>query len=185
MKTINLDTILDIASRQISVAGVDCILIGGFAVNYHGYTRNTLDVDFMIVAEQLEAVKRIMMRAGFTNIVVEENVAFFSAPGSPLRVDFLRIDHNTMRELLANVINATVHGYEVKVPSLKDLLAMKVFALSQDVDRRMGKDLADIAYLSVLHDLDLESDIRPLCGKFGNARTYDLIRNQVEALSTV
>jgi hypothetical protein len=62
---------------------------------------------------------------------------------------------------------------------------MKVFALSQDVDRRMGKDLADIAYLSVLHDLDLESDIRPLCGKFGNARTYDLIRNQVEALSTV
>jgi len=52
----NLETILDVASRQLSAAGVDCILIGGFAVNYHGYTRNTLDVDFMIVRGQVEAL---------------------------------------------------------------------------------------------------------------------------------
>jgi len=52
----NLETILDVASRQLSAAGVDCILIGGFAVNYHGYTRNTLDVDFMIVRRQVEAL---------------------------------------------------------------------------------------------------------------------------------
>jgi hypothetical protein len=56
--------------------------------------------------------------------------------------------------------------------------------LSQDVARRRGKDLPDIAYLSVLHNLDLESDIRPLCNRFGTLETYDLICSQVEALRT-
>ena len=46
----------------------------------------------------------------------------------------------------------------------------------------MGKDLPDIAYLSVLHKLDLESDIRPLCNRFGTSGVYDLIRVQVEGL---
>ncbi len=32
---------------------------------------------------------------------------------------------------------------------------MKVFALAQNTDRRMGKDLPDIAFLTVINDLDL------------------------------
>lgn len=180
----SLKMIMEIASRQLPAEGVDCILIGGFAVNWHGYTRNTLDVDFMVVAEQLDAVKRIMTRAGFTNIAIQDNVAFFSAPGSPLRVDFLRVDRNTMGKLLANALPANVQGFEVKVPALRDLIGMKIFALSQDVHRRMGKDLPDIAYLSVLHNLDLESDIRPLCTRFGTSEVYAFIRDQVEALRT-
>ena len=179
-----IQTILDIASRQLSAAGVDSILIGGFAVNYHGYTRNTLDVDFMIVAEQLDAVKKIMIQAGFTNSTIDENVAFFSAPDSALRVDFLPVDRDTMRQLLSNAIVANIHGCDIKVPSLQDLLAMKIFSLSQNMTRRMGKDLADIVFLSVLHNLDLESDLLPLCNRFGTRNTYDLIRNEVEALRT-
>ena len=180
----NLKTILSIASRQLTAEGVDCLLIGGFAVNYHGYTRNTLDVDFMIIAEQLDTVRQIMTQAGLINVVIEENVAFFSAPDSPLRVDFLRVDENTMHELLARAVQARVHGCEFKVPSVRDLIAMKIFALSRDIPRRMGKDLPDIAYLSVLHNMDLESDIRPLCNRFGSLETYELIRGQVEALRT-
>ena len=36
-------------------------------VTHDAYTRNTLDVDFMIAAEHLDDVRRIMMQAGFTN----------------------------------------------------------------------------------------------------------------------
>lgn len=89
-----------------------------------------------------------------------------------------------MCKLLAKAMCANVQGVEVGVPALRDLIGMKIFALSQDVPRRMGKDLPDIAYLRVIHNLDLESDIRPLCSRFGTAAVYDLIRGQVEGLRT-
>ena len=173
---------LAVAARQLPAARIDCILIGGFAVNYYGYMRNTLDVDFMIVAQQFGGARQIMKQSGFTNITSNKNVTFFNTPGSPLRVDFLSVDGYTMRKLLVNAVIANVHGFRIKVPALRDLIAMKVFSLSQDVDRRLGKDLPDIAYLSVINNLDLESDIRPLCNRFGTHKIYDLIRRQVEAL---
>jgi hypothetical protein len=180
-----LETILDIASKRLPDAGVDCILIGGFAVNYHGYTRNTLDIDFMIFTEQFEKVRLIMIESGFTNITIEDNVAFFSTPDSPLRADFLRVDRDTMQTLIGNAVRAEVHGYAVRVPAVRDLIAMKIFSLSQSLQRRMAKDLPDIAYLAVLNDLDLESDIRPLCNRFGTAEVYDLIAGQVKEMEGV
>jgi predicted nucleotidyltransferase len=179
-----LPTVLNIVASQLPKAGVECLLIGGFAVNCYGYTRNTLDVDFMIVAEQMEIVKRSMMEAGFTNISIQENVVFFNFPGSPLRVDFLRTDGKTMRQLLSRARPVSLHGHEIKIPSLKDLIGMKIFSFSQDPARRMGKDLPDIAYLSVLHNLDWDSDLGPLCERFGTKASGDLIRNQIEALRT-
>ena len=178
----SLDNILAIVSSQLPVAGVDCLLIGGFAVNYYGYTRNTLDVDFMIFSDKLDAVKQIMMRAGYTNVSIQDNVAFFNVPGDPFRVDFLRTDFDTMRSLLLGSVTISLHGHEVKLPALNDLIAMKIFALSGDPVRRLGKDLPDIAYLVTLHNLDMESDIRPLCDRFGTGKIYDLIRDQVEVL---
>ena len=82
----NLDEVFEIVSQQLPAAGVDCLLIGGFAVNHYGYTRNTLDVDFMIVSERLGDVRRIMLAAGFSNIDVHENVAFFAIPTEGPRV---------------------------------------------------------------------------------------------------
>lgn len=49
---INLKTILDIASHQIAAAGVDCLLIGGFAVNYHGSIKT-----YELIRAQVEALK--------------------------------------------------------------------------------------------------------------------------------
>ena len=180
----DLETILDIVANRLPKKGIECLLIGGFAVNYYGYTRNTLDVDFMVLPDQIEIVRESMRRAGFTNIAIQENVAFFSMPGKPLRVDFLQTSKSTMQKLLVHSKLATVGGREVRVPSLGDLIAMKIFSLSRDLARRMGKDLPDIAYLCVLHNLDMESDVRPLCDEFGTGECYQMIKTHVEALRT-
>lgn len=175
-------TIFEIVARQLRSANVDCILAGGFAVNFHVYIRNTLDVDFIIVAERFNDVRRIMTGAGFTKMVADENIAFFNAPGSPMRVDFLCVDGKTMRRFLDNAINTSIYGYQIKVPGLLDLIAMKLFALSHDFARRSGKDAPDIAFLCVLHDLDLDGEVRALCEQYGTPETCDLIRCHVEAL---
>lgn len=85
-------------------------------------------------------------------------------------------------EIAARAVPVTICGHALRVPALVDLLAMKIFALAQQPARRLGKDLPDIAYLSVLNDLDAERDLRPLCDRFGTAETYRLIRDQMEAL---
>jgi hypothetical protein len=177
-----LKKVFGIVADQLPAAGVECVLIGGFAVNYYGYSRNTLDVDFMILSDQVGAVRSVMAQAGFINISVCENVVFFGVPGSSLRVDFLRSDSETMSKLLDGACLVGVQGHQVKIPALRDLIAMKVFSLSQAPARRMAKDLPDIAYLSVLNGLDLETDLKPLCEKFGDAKTYDLIRGQIQEL---
>lgn len=181
----DLDTIFDIASRRLPAVGVECLLIGGFAVNYHGYTRNTLDVDFMIMAEQAVLVRHTMADAGFTNVTVEANVTLFRAPDCPLRVDFLNVDADTLRQLLSRAVTAEVCGHRLKIPALRDLLAMKVFALSSQTARRLAKDLPDIAYLSVLHELDVDADVRPLCDRFGTPEVYEMIRQHIAELRSL
>lgn len=59
----------------------------------------------------------------------QHNVAFFNAPGSPLRVDFLRVEKSTMRKLLDSAIRASVRGYVLVVPALRDLICRQVAAL--------------------------------------------------------
>ena len=179
-----LDTVLDIAANKLPQAGIDCILVGGFAVDFHGYSRNTLDIDFMIFTEQLSEVRSIMTEAGFTNIVIEDIVAFFENPDSPLRVDFLRVDKNTLDNICNNAVRAEIHGYKLKVPALIDLIAMKIFSLSGNFTRRMAKDLPDITYLSIINNLDLKNDIQPLCSKYGTPELYDIISRQVKELQS-
>ncbi len=176
------ENIFRIIAEKFPDAGVDCLLIGGFAVNHYGYTRNTLDVDFMIAGAISATVRNIMRDSGFTNLDEKGNVLFCSLPDGGPRIDFLKVDESTLKKLRSNAHEVAIRGYPIRVPALPDLIAMKIFSLAQDTERRMAKDLPDIAYLAVLNHLDLETDIKPLCDKYGTPIVFDMIRNQMEAL---
>ena len=182
MKTPILDEVLGLAATTLPAAGVKCLLIGGFAVNHYGYTRNTLDIDFMIASDQADSIRPIMQAAGFTNVSILDNVIFFGKPGSPLRVDFLRVDAETMQCLEARAITATLHGHPLRLPALADLLAMKIFAIAQAAERRIDKDLPDIAYLCVLNNVDIEREIRPLCQRYASDALYRQIQEKIKGL---
>lgn len=176
------EEIFRVISKTLPEAGVDCLLIGGFAVNHYGYTRNTLDVDFMIVGSVSDVVRGIMRDHGFLNIDERDNVLFCSSPEGGPRIDFLKVDVGTLQKLQDNACEITMCGSNVRLPCLRDLIAMKIFALTQNTARRMAKDLPDIAYLAMLNDLDLEIDIKPLCDRHGSPAVYKLIADQLEAL---
>lgn len=177
------EDIVRLVAEKLPTAGVDCLLIGGFAVNHYGYTRNTLDIDFMIIGTFSSTVRRMMLEAGFVNIDERDNVLFCSRPEGGPRVDFLKVSKTTMQKLQSNARSVTLHSVSLQLPSLKDLIAMKIFSLTQDTARRMAKDLPDIAYLAVLNDLDCNKDIKPLCDRFGTPVVYTMIHDQMEALT--
>ncbi len=172
----DIDIVLDIVSRALPEAGIDAIMIGGHAVNTYGVSRATQDIDFMVAATAADAVRAIMRDAGFSNVAIHETVMFFSRPGSPFRVDFLKVNDETIGKLVANAREVEyLSGRTVRVPQLEDLLAMKIFALSSGGEKREAKDLNDIVNLVIENDVDMQGELQQLCREFGSDELYTRI----------
>lgn len=182
MKT-DIHTVLSVVTHRLPDAGIPFVMIGGHAVNHYGVVRATQDIDFMIAASAADAVRHIMRDAGFTNISVHETVMFFNHPDSPLRVDFLKVDAETMEKLLANAVKASYAGTDdVFVPQLNDLLAMKLFALATGGPKRKHKDFGDIVNLVIENAVGIENELLPLCEQFGTDLIYAELRTRIEEL---
>ena len=178
------DVVFEVASCRLPEAGVDCLMIGGHAVNHYGVSRATQDIDFMIASADEGAVRRVMSEAGFTNIAVHNTVVFFNRPGSPLRVDFLKVARETMDKLLSNAVAVEYFGeHNVWVPQLSDLLAMKLFALASGGSDREEKDFPDIVNLVMENRLDVEADLAPLCREFGTDKIFDRLSARIGDLA--
>jgi hypothetical protein len=72
--------------QALNQAQVDYLLIGGYAVNYHGYTRPILDLDVWIPLEAWNAQKMVAALQTFGTIDAEEAVRFFQLPERVIRL---------------------------------------------------------------------------------------------------
>ena len=168
----SMEYIFGVVGQKLPVDGVEFLMICGHAVNHYGYSRATIDVDFMIASSQVDAVCSVMKAAGFTNVSQSENVVFFDHPEIPYRVDFLHVDESTLRALVDGARRVEYGGQSLLVPGLLDLIAMKLFALKSGSAKREEKDFPDIVHLAVEHGLDLEVDLKPLCDRFADQAIY-------------
>lgn len=171
MEPNSVEYVFDVVSKQLPSAGVDFLMIGGHAVNHFGYSRATVDVDFMIVSQDVSTVREVMTAAGFTNVSESENVVFFGHPQNPHRVDFLKIDPQSMDELMESAEEIDYCGYRLKVPGILDLIAMKLFAVAHGSLKREDKDLMDV--INLAHGCGMEFELlRELCDRYANDEVY-------------
>ena len=173
-----INWIFDTIGTKIPEAGIHFLLIGGHSVNHYGYTRATMDVDFMIAAADAPAVCEVMKTAGFTNISQGETVILFSIPDSPLRIDFLPVDSETMNQLISGSVAIEYAGVPLCVPSLNDLLSMKLFAIRNGSPLRRDRDMADVVHLALFNRLEPEKDLKPLCNRFA-PEIYEELRQRI------
>ena len=173
------ELIFDVVGKQLPQAGIDFLMIGGHAVNQYGYSRATIDVDFMIATSDLDAVRTVMRDAGFINVSHSENVVFFNKPGLPLRVDFLQVNNETMHALFTDAQEVDYGGQSLKVPSLKNLIAMKLFALKSGSPGRWEKDFPDIVHLVFENGLDVEGVLKPLCDRFADDEIFRKLSDRI------
>ena len=179
MEPDSVEFVFNVVGSQLPKAGVEFLMIGGHAVNHYGYSRATLDVDFMIAASDASVVRSVMKEAGFTNISESDNVVFFHHPEVPFRVDFLQIDSDSMQKLMAGAQKIEYGGQSLRVPRLLDLIAMKLFALKCGSAKREEKDFPDIVNLALEHGLDVEADLKPLCDRFADERIYAKLAERI------
>ncbi len=134
--------------KCLNKAGVDYILVGGWAVNMYGYIRATVDLDIWILADAANAKKVYAAVAEFGAPVSEMKPEDFAEYGmifqigvAPCRVDIIsKISGVSYADAVTRAVPKTIDGIPVRLISLEDLIANKKAS-------GRAKDLADVEIL--------------------------------------
>ncbi len=130
--------------------GVRMIMVGGGAVNFHGYQRHSADVDFWLepVAENFKKLIRVLQEMGYDiddfPKEVKQQQQNISIKFSPSVLNLEIITNFSVNKLFTKVFEQSVKvekdGLEWRVLSFEDLITSKIKA-------GRPKDLLDIQEL--------------------------------------
>ena len=119
--------------EELGRDAVEFVLVGGYAVAFHGRPRATRDIDIVLEGspENLSRAARALGRFGAPPNVVssiasmaDSEIVYMGQP--PLRIDFLRtIDGVSANDLFSHAVEAEVDDIRFKVISLDDLIENK------------------------------------------------------------
>ncbi len=171
--------IFDLLARIQQKRNVQLLIIGAWALQAHGYGRNTNDIDCMTAVQDDEAIGEELIRAGFE--CFEELPAFrrFRHRLEPLMVlDVMRVDGATFAKMHASAAALEIEGLHLWAPSLRHLIALKLHAARNE--RRTDKDMNDVRELLRANPGSISPvELRELCDQFG---APDLARRLAEFL---
>jgi hypothetical protein len=128
--------------------GVEYLLVGGYAVGYHGYVRATADMDIWIAltAQNAERAAAVLRQFGFD--VPELSAELFLKPDNivrmgvpPFRIEvFTGISGVRFQECFAERVEAALDGIPVSIINLRHL------RINKQASGR-SKDLVDLEHL--------------------------------------
>lgn len=147
-RKISLDPNFKEFIELLNSQGVRYLLVGGYAVNFHGFHRFTADIDIWI-ATNLENASRVslaLQHFGFSSHTVKAEL--FTEPGKvhmfgvkPVRVDLLTGPSGVeFEECYARRVIDNLDGVEVSIICLADLRRNKLASGRE-------KDLLDVRQL--------------------------------------
>lgn len=171
-------TIFHLMSDLSKRAGVCCVLIGGFAVNYYKVTRQTADVDFLITKEDFEKILGLLEKAGYKPNYSQKVFTRLKSSNRAylMDIDFMFVDKETIVEIIKDGKRVNIAGQKFIVPSLNNLIALKLHSLKYNPKIRESKDLPDIIDLIRINKVDFKSkEFRELCLKYGTGEIYHKI----------
>ena len=169
--------------EKATAANLDYLIIGGHAVNAHGYSHTTLDVDLLVSEEQLPAWKDLITDLGYVwGHQSPAFVQFSEPPGSDqFPIDLMVVNASTFSKLIGNSIPKSFGDTLAKVPRPLDLIALKLHALRSADRASDGKDLQDVIALARLSGLKLSDvEFSAILEKHASPETSDELRRLLD-----
>lgn len=166
--------VFDLIGQAARSENVLCVLIGGFALHFHGVDRQTVDVDFLVSPDDFAKLEGHLTRGGYHLGEKTDIFARFTPSEKPkLTVDFLFANSETVEQIKAEGKIVDIRGREFVVPSARHMVALKLHAIRQNPARKAG-DLADIAELIQRAPESLHRPaIQELCKTHGSPELFD------------
>ena len=171
-------TIFNLISDVSKKSGVLCVLIGGFAVNYYKVTRQTADVDFLITKDDFKEILSLLEKAGYKQDFGQKVFARLKSSNNTylMDIDFMFVDKETLNKIIKDGKRISIAGEEFTIPSLNNLIALKLHSLKYNLKIRENKDLPDIINLIRINKVDYKSkEFQELCLKYGTEKIYNKI----------
>lgn len=168
-----MQSLVDFLYRAEQRGEIRFLLIGGRSLEAHGYVRNTKDVDFLIAAEDVPSMERLLSTVGYhkdaeTSIFSRWQHKAFGAED----VDLMFVNASTFESLWGDAIIWKIGSAAVRVPSVSSLVALKLHAIKNNPDR-LPKDGLDIVALMKLKPDELSRDgLQKLCEKYGSEELW-------------
>ncbi len=130
--------------------GVTPMMAGGWAVNHHGFSRSTLDIDLVYDRGRRDEIISALAQAGyFPKLDLSFACRMLHRTAAMPILDVIWVDAATFAKLLAEAEPFGI-APSLRVISLNSLLSMKLHALHDD-DARKGRDYRDIDELLDRH----------------------------------
>jgi hypothetical protein len=166
----------EILHKLQTSGGVRLVIVGGFAVNHHGFGRFTMDLDCMAVMDDMFRVESAFKAAGYSRIPAAPMYSTFRHPdASPPVVDVLLVDSATFEKLWRDRVPAVFGHHNFFVPMWEHLFAMKFHSVKGN-PKRFGKDMRDLQEIVRAHpDIATKERVTQLCREFGPADRQDEI----------
>lgn len=153
------------------------LLIGGRALEAHGYVRMTKDVDLLIAHSDTSGMSRLLEKAGFIQRGVSEICSRWQHNSLMQEdVDLMFVNPTTFEKLYSSALDWKLDNISIKVPSVANLIALKLHAIRNAPDR-INKDGLDITTLMKLHPTALTPDeFKSLCLQYASEDVYNFFK---------
>ncbi len=129
---------------------INFAIIGGFALQAVGMTsRVTQDIDMLVLINDKDKVKRIMLSQGFELRHESKDVMnFFGIVPILGRVDFIIAHRQYARDMLEKTFEKEILNgkFKIKVITIEDQIGFKVQSSTNDQER-YERDMIDIKWL--------------------------------------
>ena len=161
--------------------GLPVLLIGGHAVNFYGYNRTTLDVDFLIAVDSFPAWRSGFESIGYKWIGQTENfVRLEPVVPALFPMDVMLVATETFQKLYAERVECPTGTARMNLPKPIHLIALKLHAMKNPVRLRQGKDLLDILNLVSLCKIDIEGqEFQGVLDRYANEEIRNLVLRSI------
>lgn len=95
----------------------------------------------------------------------------------PCELDIVFVNQKTFDGILEKAEITELEGKRFKVASLDHLLALKLHAMKQNLQRRGFRDITDVLDLAERNRIDVKGEkFKELCLKYAGKETYRIIQ---------
>lgn len=156
------------------------VIIGGHAINAHGYSRSTGDIDLAILNQDAEKWSKSIQKIGYA--IFHQQPAFIQFKSTNLDgwpIDLMLVDQTTFNQLADNAKLFKFRDHSAHIASVPHLISMKLHALKGKDPNREEKDLSDLIELLKLDGMDSNGEtFRLLCAKYDTIWVYERLRSK-------